>query len=75
MTDEQIIEMARKSWFAIISQPTSPTTVERYPAPHDEQSIITFARLIAQRQIEIDAGICDKEYEAGDCDAAIREQK
>jgi hypothetical protein len=83
MTNDQIIEMAKQSWFAIISQPTSPTTIESYPAPHDEQSIIAFARLIQQAQREEDAVICidlmarvgfsDFHFDAGDqCAATIR---
>ena len=80
MTNDQILEMAKQNWFAIISQPTSPTTIERYPAPHDEQSIIAFARLIEAATRDEDAqivlsrciGYAVDDYDLNTLAAAIR---
>ncbi len=48
LTDDEIIELAKKlgdDWDSTL--------------PEDKEFLFTFARLIAERQKEIDAGICD----------------
>ena len=81
MTDEEILEMARTTWYALVKQPVSETELEWYPAPHSMQSIVAFARLVAEKQKEADARICEQMHEqyavvlGKDCAAAIRSQK
>jgi hypothetical protein len=67
-SDEEIIEMAKQAG-----------CIEPYPVT--KQQLITFARLIQEKQIEVDAGICD--FHCADytregaevCADAIRGQK
>ena len=51
MTNDQIIEMAKQA---------KASRTENLTCFADEE-LITFARLVAQRQREIDAGICEAE--------------
>ena len=77
MTNDQIVEMAQKAK----ASRTENLTCFAY------EELIAFARLIAQRQREIDAGICDEisneyqtyphtegYYAASNCAEAIRSQ-
>ncbi len=76
MDEKEILQLARKMWFGIIRQPTSETTAEYYPAPHDEASIIAFANAIRNAALEEAAEVA--EIEAANplhCAAAIREAK
>ena len=67
ISDEEIIEMAKQAKF------------EDYGTSWIDNRLIAFARLIAAKQIEIDAGIAKANYRGvydGDtCAAAIRSQK
>jgi hypothetical protein len=66
MTDEEIIEMAKQAG----------RNLDRRSDDDLLTFTLTFARLIAARQREIDAGICDDRvlYTGLDCAAAIRGQ-
>jgi hypothetical protein len=46
MKDEDILTVAREVWLAILLQKFSATGESFYPAPHNEQAIIDFARRI-----------------------------
>ena len=74
MTDEQIIEMAKRAGFK-----QDPLGVVLIPAEWTfidfNLAILSFARLIEASVREECAALCDKEYEAGDCAAAIRGMK
>ena len=64
MTDEEIIEMAKQA------------VTNGYAS---DKELIAFARLIAAKQRDLDAGICDRfaarEMHPYECAAAIRGQK
>jgi hypothetical protein len=63
MTDEEIVEMAHELY-------------RREDESWREFGFaITFARLIQQKQREIDAALCDRRLYATDCAVAIRSQK
>lgn len=50
--DELALKVAKKTWFALVMQPTSPTECEVYPAPHSEQSIIEFANRLRDEWVK-----------------------
>jgi hypothetical protein len=80
MTDNEILEMAKQAGFHVIRDVIFDC---------EDTELITFARLIAEKQKEIDAEVCEREvcdrtrpsptshaYQRGalQCAAAIREQ-
>ena len=66
MTDEQIIEVAKQSG--------TPIRYYYDDTGLTEDELITFARLVAEKQIEIDAALCDATFDVLDCAKAIRSQ-
>ena len=68
MTDDEIIEMAKQSGMSL----TTTHPMNGYHIHHSE--LITFARLVAEKQIEIDAALCDATFDVLDCAKAIRSQ-
>jgi hypothetical protein len=61
MTQDEMIELAREAgWTGIYSQWVSPTEREHLTIPVTMEQIEAFAKLVAEREREICAKLCDK---------------
>jgi hypothetical protein len=65
MTDEEILQLAREVHLDML----------HIGRDLSDKRVIAFATAIRNAALEEAAGICDREYEAGDCAAAIREAR
>ncbi len=83
ITDEQIIEMAKQVRAHFYTDNLMSIPIQyRKCVDMEVHQLITFARLIAEKQKEIDAWICEEKHHGWfvnsspmECAAAIRSQK